>query len=566
MTAEAAAVPLPADRRPPPPRPCRPHHGSPSRPRSSRPPRGGRWGWPSSSSRPSGASRGGSSTTPTLSTVRCTRASARRPRRPGLPWRCRRSDWLTSTHRAHHDVIAKLLLGATPDDFDPFTADTVTEAMVDPVQRTLAEIMGLEQGLCHGRGGSMHLWDRDGGVMTSAIVGGGIPAAAGFALASKLRDSGDVGVACFGDGATQIGAFHEAAALARAWDLPLILLLENNQYSVATPVVETAGFTQLALRAGGYDMPALVVDGMDPIATFEAMRQARAHALSQGPIFVEAVTYRFYHQNGPLPGSAFKYRSKDEEQAWRAARSGRGLSPAARGGRPREPGRGAPHPGPRRRARVAVCRSPDDRDARWPAGAARVVPARRGRQARHARPRAAEAARQCARRDASGQRPGDHLHGGHPGRHRPRPRARSGSLRPGRRGGPPWGRRDGPDQGLPSPQHRSACSARRSARTASAAQRSVPRLPECTPSSSSCTPTSCSRPPTSSSTTSPRAVTCSAGTTRCPSSCAPRSAAGAATDRSTARTPPRCSRCSRAGEWSPRPRHPTTWAASTPRC
>ena len=230
----------------------------------------------------------------------------------------RKSDWLTSTHRAHHDVVAKLLLGATPADFDPFTAEAVTEGMADPVQRTMAEIMGLEQGLCHGRGGSMHLWDREGGVMTTAIVGGGIPAAGGYALASKLRGSGDVGVAAFGDGATQIGAFHEAAALARAWNLPLILLLENNQYSVATSVQETAGFTRLALRARGYDMPALVVDGMDPMATLAAMSEAREHAASHGPIFVEAVTYRYYHQNGPLPGSAFKYRSKDEEREWKA--------------------------------------------------------------------------------------------------------------------------------------------------------------------------------------------------------------------------------------------------------
>jgi len=230
----------------------------------------------------------------------------------------RPTDWLTSTHRAHHDVVAKLLLASTPEGFDPFSATVVTDAMVDPVQRTLAEIMGLESGLCHGRGGSMHLWDRDGGVMTSAIVGGAIPAAGGYALASKLRETGDVGVASFGDGAAQIGAFHETAALARAWDLPLILLLQNNQYSVATTVQETAGFTQLALRARGYDMPALVVDGMDPIAVLKAMERAREHAVSHGPILVEAATYRFYHQNGPLPGSAFKYRSKDEEREWKA--------------------------------------------------------------------------------------------------------------------------------------------------------------------------------------------------------------------------------------------------------
>jgi len=123
-------------------------------------------------------------------------------------------------------------------------------------------------------------------------------------------------VASFGDGAMQIGAFHETAALARAWRLPLILLLENNQYSVATTLTETAGFTRLALRARGYDMPALVVDGMDPVAVLTAMTEARAHAASAGPILVEAVTYRFYHQNGPLPGSAYRYRTKEEEDSW----------------------------------------------------------------------------------------------------------------------------------------------------------------------------------------------------------------------------------------------------------
>ena len=125
----------------------------------------------------------------------------------------RPSDWLTSTHRAHHDVVAKLLLSATPEGFDPFTAETVTQAMAVPVQRTMAEIMGLEQGLCHGRGGSMHLWDREGGVMTTAIVGGGIPPAGGYALASKLRSTGDVGVASFGDGATR----SEPSTRRRRW-------------------------------------------------------------------------------------------------------------------------------------------------------------------------------------------------------------------------------------------------------------------------------------------------------------------------------------------------------------
>ena len=134
----------------------------------------------------------------------------------------RPSDKITSTHRAHHDVLAKLIAYAAPDDFDPLTAAEVPLPVASAVLRTLAEIMGLDQGLCHGRGGSMHLADRDAGILTSAIVAGGLPPAAGEALAAKLRNSGGVAVAAFGDGATAIGAFHEAAALSRAWSLPTI--------------------------------------------------------------------------------------------------------------------------------------------------------------------------------------------------------------------------------------------------------------------------------------------------------------------------------------------------------
>jgi 2-oxoisovalerate dehydrogenase E1 component len=229
-----------------------------------------------------------------------------------------RADGLTSTHRAHHDVLAKLIAWAAPDEFDPLTDPAVPDGVTDLVRATLAEVLGLEQGLCGGRGGSMHLAHPGAQVMTSAIVGGGLPGAAGMGLAAKLRGTGGVGVACFGDGATAIGAFHEAIAVARAMAIPAIFLLENNRYSVATSLMETAGFEQLAIRAAGYDIPAFIVDGMDPIAVLIAMSRARAHAVAHGPVFIEANTYRYYHQNGPLPGSAFKYRTRDEEKAWAA--------------------------------------------------------------------------------------------------------------------------------------------------------------------------------------------------------------------------------------------------------
>ena len=228
------------------------------------------------------------------------------------------NDKLTSTHRAHHDVLAKLIAYYQPDDFDPLSSAVVPEPIRAAVERTLAEILGLADGLAGGRGGSMHLADTAAGILTSAIVGGGIPVATGQGLAAKLRGTRDVALAAFGDGATSIGAFHEGVVLARTWNLPVIFLLENNGYSVATTVRETAGFEDLAIRAAGYDIPAFVVDGMDPMAVLEAVSRARAHALADGPVLVEAKTYRYYHQNGPLPGSAFGYRTKDEEREWLA--------------------------------------------------------------------------------------------------------------------------------------------------------------------------------------------------------------------------------------------------------
>jgi 2-oxoisovalerate dehydrogenase E1 component len=225
-------------------------------------------------------------------------------------------DRITATHRAHHHVLAKQLTYHMPEGFDPFASGCVPEAARTAVRRTLAEILGLADGLCGGRGGSMHLADFEAGVATTAIVGGGIPVASGEALAAKLRGTGGVALAAFGDGAASIGAFHEGLSLARAWDLPAIFLLENNLYSVATTVRETTGFEDMAIRACGYDMPALIVDGMDPIAVMSAIATARTHAVASGPVLVEARTYRVYHHSGSLPGSAFRYRTKDEEKEW----------------------------------------------------------------------------------------------------------------------------------------------------------------------------------------------------------------------------------------------------------
>lgn len=228
------------------------------------------------------------------------------------------NDRITATHRAHHHMLAKQLAYYLPIDFDPLASASLPEPAVESVRRTLAEILGLADGLGGGRGGSMHLADFEAGVITTAIVGGGIPTATGEGLAAKLRATSSVALAAFGDGATSIGAFHEGVGLARAWNLPVIFLIENNLYSVATTVREASGFEDVAIRAGGYDIPGIMVDGMDPIAVRAAVSLARSHAVADGPVMVEARTYRDYHHSGPLPGSAFRYRSKNEEREWSA--------------------------------------------------------------------------------------------------------------------------------------------------------------------------------------------------------------------------------------------------------
>jgi 2-oxoisovalerate dehydrogenase E1 component len=186
------------------------------------------------------------------------------------------------------------------------------------LQRTLAEILGLAQGYSGGRGGSMHLqWLDAGALGTNAIVGGGVPLAAGNAWSQKHAKTTDISVTYFGDGATNIGSVLETMNLAAAWDLPLCFFIENNMYAVSTHVSEVTNETRLSARALGFNFPSWQVDGMDPLAVHLAMEQAGEYMRSgKGPALVEAEVYRFFHQNGPYPGSAFGYRPKDEEAEW----------------------------------------------------------------------------------------------------------------------------------------------------------------------------------------------------------------------------------------------------------
>ena len=228
-------------------------------------------------------------------------------------------DRVNGTHRAHHHFLAKALRHVEPAGFDA-RRDDLAPPMQDVLQRTLAEIMGLEQGWCGGRGGSMHLRWREAGIIgTNAIVGGGVPIATGVAWSRKRAGKGEVVASFFGDGALHQGAVAESFNLAALWDLPILFFIDNNQYAVSTTIAESTRETRLSARGLAYGIPAFRCDGMDPLAVRIASEKALALLRAgRGPAIVEAGSYRYFHQNGPLPGSAFGYRGKDEEAEWRA--------------------------------------------------------------------------------------------------------------------------------------------------------------------------------------------------------------------------------------------------------
>lgn len=227
------------------------------------------------------------------------------------------ADQINGSHRGHHQFLAKALGYLNPAGIDPKAA--LSSEVENLLQRTLAEILGLAQGFCRGRGGSMHLrWDEAGVLGTNAIVGGGVPLAAGAAWAHRHAGSDAVAVSYFGDGAVNIGSVLETMNLAAAWQLPLCFFIENNQYAVSTTVAESTAEPRLSARGAAFNIPSWRVDGMDPLAVYLAMQEALAHMRAgKGPTIIEAELYRFFHQNGGFPGSAFGYRSKEEEKAWR---------------------------------------------------------------------------------------------------------------------------------------------------------------------------------------------------------------------------------------------------------
>ena len=228
-------------------------------------------------------------------------------------------DSINGTHRAHHQVLLKLMNAAMPADFDvvkdPFTAE-----MDDAIHRFMAEIMGLTPGYCGGRGGSMHMRHAAAGIVgTSAIVGGNPPHAVGYALADKMLGRDRVSVAFFGDGASQNGASYEAMNIAAAQRVPVIFFIENNLYGVATHISDITREVRLTSRGAMLGIPSIEVDGMDVVAVHRAMAEARRIiATDGGPVVIEALMYRHFHQSGSRRGSDFGYRAADEEDAWLA--------------------------------------------------------------------------------------------------------------------------------------------------------------------------------------------------------------------------------------------------------
>ncbi|MCB2129031.1 MAG: MFS transporter [Rhodobacteraceae bacterium] len=232
------------------------------------------------------------------------------PLRPG--------DQVTGSHRGHHQFIAKALTYLDQGYADPLTTDLSDDIHL-LLQKSLAEIMGLAQGFCKGRGGSMHLrWDKVGALGTNAIVGGGVPFATGAAWSKKRSGSDEVVFSYFGEGSAHIGSVPEAMNLAALWDLPVCFFIENNGFAVATTVEEETRETRVSSRGLAFGIPSFRVDGMDPVAVRVATEKALEIMRSgQGPTVIEAVLYRYFHHGGGIAASAFGYRSKEDEAKWR---------------------------------------------------------------------------------------------------------------------------------------------------------------------------------------------------------------------------------------------------------
>jgi len=202
-------------------------------------------------------------------------------------------DYVCTIYRGIHDSLAK---GA-------------------PMKALWAEIAGRATGSCKGKGGPMHITHPGVGVMvTTGVVGSSMPIANGLAWASQIRGDGKIAVANFGDGAANIGAFHESLNLASVWKLPVVFVCQNNRYAEHTKFEVGTAIDQISKRAAAYSMPGVTVDGNDPLAMYAAAKEAvdRARA-GEGPSLIEAMTFRFH---GHLLGDMDAYMDPGEKEGW----------------------------------------------------------------------------------------------------------------------------------------------------------------------------------------------------------------------------------------------------------
>ncbi len=202
-------------------------------------------------------------------------------------------DYLLNHHRGHGHSIA-------------WTGD---------VDRTMAEFMGKETGYCRGRGGSMHIADvSTNNLGANGIVGGGLPIAVGVGLSIKLRQTDQVCIVMFGDGAANEGAFHESLNMASIWDLPVVYFCENNQYGMSMSVTRAFNIEHISQRACAYGIEGVTVDGNDLLAVYDAVAEAHERARTGGgPTLVESVTYRW---EGHSKSDRQLYRTRDEVKEW----------------------------------------------------------------------------------------------------------------------------------------------------------------------------------------------------------------------------------------------------------
>ena len=218
----------------------------------------------------------------------------------------RDDDLITSSHRGHGHCHARGAVIAKTE-----------EAKQEHYNKMMAELCGRETGYCAGRGGSMHIADVEkGNLGATGIVGGNIPVATGAARAQQMQGTDAVVLCFFGDGASQTGNFHESLNMAGLWQLPVVFIVENNLYGMSVPLENAAAKMDIAERACAYDMPGVVVDGMDVLAVREVVSEAIERARQgEGPTLIEAQAYRWYGHSRSDPRA---YRTKEEEAAWKA--------------------------------------------------------------------------------------------------------------------------------------------------------------------------------------------------------------------------------------------------------